>query len=113
MKTKKNNLSSIVLVFIFCLQIFSVGFDNPFYNSADNLMTGEEIGPNQDINSALDGLYEEKNFNNKPDVECYKEALNNKLIIYNQIEKIQLIEHFKTHIVTHSAVVEALKNLRA
>jgi hydroxymethylglutaryl-CoA reductase len=31
----------------------------------------------------------------------------------NDVEKIQLIEHFKTHIVTHSAVVEALKNLRA
>jgi hydroxymethylglutaryl-CoA reductase len=31
----------------------------------------------------------------------------------NDVEKVQLIEHFKTHIVTHSAVVEALKNLRA
>jgi hydroxymethylglutaryl-CoA reductase len=31
----------------------------------------------------------------------------------NDVEKIQLIDHFKTHIVTHSAVVEALKNLRA
>ena len=31
----------------------------------------------------------------------------------NDVEKAQLIEHFKTHIVTHSAVVEALKNLRA
>ena len=29
------------------------------------------------------------------------------------LKKAQLIEHFKTHIVTHSAVVEALKNLRA
>ena len=31
----------------------------------------------------------------------------------NDVEKTQLIEHFKTHTVTHSAVVEALKNLRA
>ena len=31
----------------------------------------------------------------------------------NEVEKTQLIEHFKTHTVTHSAVVEALKNLRA
>ena len=31
----------------------------------------------------------------------------------NSDEKIHLIEHFKTHTVTHSAVVEALKNLRA
>ena len=31
----------------------------------------------------------------------------------NAAEKIQLIEHFKTHTVTHSAVVEAIKNLRA
>ena len=31
----------------------------------------------------------------------------------NATEKIQLIEHFKTHTVTHSAVVEALENLRA
>ena len=31
----------------------------------------------------------------------------------NESEKIQLIEHFKTNTVTHSAVVEALKNLRA
>ncbi|MDA9057020.1 hydroxymethylglutaryl-CoA reductase, degradative [Flavobacteriaceae bacterium] len=30
----------------------------------------------------------------------------------NATEKIQLIEHFKTHTVTHSAVVEALENLR-
>ena len=32
-------------------------------------------------------IYEEKNFNNKPDVECYKEALNNKLIVYNAIDQ--------------------------
>ena len=31
----------------------------------------------------------------------------------NGDEKTHLIEHFKTHTVTHSAVVEALKNLRA
>ena len=31
----------------------------------------------------------------------------------NSDEKIHLVEHFKTHTVTHSAVVEALKNLRA
>ena len=31
----------------------------------------------------------------------------------NAAEKIQLIEHFKTHTVTHSAVVEAIENLRA
>ena len=31
----------------------------------------------------------------------------------NTAEKIQLIEHFKTHTVTHSAVVEAIENLRA
>jgi hydroxymethylglutaryl-CoA reductase len=31
----------------------------------------------------------------------------------NKTEKAQLIEHFKNHIVTHSAVVEALENLRA
>ena len=31
----------------------------------------------------------------------------------NESEKTQLIEHFKTNTVTHSAVVEALKNLRA
>ena len=31
----------------------------------------------------------------------------------NETEKTQLIEHFKTNTVTHSAVVEALKNLRA
>lgn len=44
--------------------------------------------------------YEEKNFNNKPDVECYKEALNNKLIVYNAIDqnlhqlKVALIEGY-------------------
>jgi hydroxymethylglutaryl-CoA reductase len=27
-------------------------------------------------------------------------------------EKVQLIEHFKTHIATHSAVVQAIQNLR-
>ena len=31
----------------------------------------------------------------------------------NSEEKIQLIEHFKTHTVTHSAVVEAIEKLRA
>ena len=31
----------------------------------------------------------------------------------NSDEKIHLIEHFKTHTVTHSAVVEAIENLRA
>ena len=31
----------------------------------------------------------------------------------NAAEKIQLIEHFKTHTVTHSAVVKAIENLRA
>lgn len=31
--------------------------------------------------------YEEKNFNNKPDIECYKDALNNKLIVYNAIDQ--------------------------
>ncbi len=31
----------------------------------------------------------------------------------NAAEKIHLIEHFKTHTVTHSAVVEAIENLRA
>ena len=31
----------------------------------------------------------------------------------NDAEKTQLIEHFKTHTVTHSAVVEAIENLRA
>jgi len=31
----------------------------------------------------------------------------------NDVEKTQLIEHFKTHTVTHSAVVEAIENLRA
>lgn len=31
----------------------------------------------------------------------------------NDIEKSALIEHFKTHVVTHSAVVEAIKELRA
>ena len=30
----------------------------------------------------------------------------------NDIEKSALIEHFKTHVVTHSAVVEAIKELR-
>ena len=30
----------------------------------------------------------------------------------NEQEKTQLIEHFKTNVVTHSAVVEAIKNLR-
>ncbi len=30
----------------------------------------------------------------------------------NDSEKLQLIEHFKTHTVTHSAVVEAIENLR-
>jgi hydroxymethylglutaryl-CoA reductase len=31
----------------------------------------------------------------------------------NDAEKTQLIEYFKTHTVTHSAVVEAIENLRA
>ena len=31
----------------------------------------------------------------------------------NANEKLQLIEHFKTHTVTHSAVVDAIENLRA
>ncbi|MGB1394297.1 MAG: hydroxymethylglutaryl-CoA reductase, partial [Flavobacteriaceae bacterium] len=31
----------------------------------------------------------------------------------NESEKAQLIEHFKTHTVTHSAVVKAIENLRA
>jgi len=31
----------------------------------------------------------------------------------NDSEKQQLIEHFKTHNVTHSAVVDAIENLRA
>ena len=31
----------------------------------------------------------------------------------NAAEKLHLIEHFKTHTVTHSAVVEAIENLRA
>jgi hydroxymethylglutaryl-CoA reductase len=30
----------------------------------------------------------------------------------NEQEKAQLIEHFKTNVVTHSAVVSALENLR-
>jgi hydroxymethylglutaryl-CoA reductase len=29
-----------------------------------------------------------------------------------QDEKTQLIEHFKTHVATHNAVVEAIQNLR-
>ncbi|WP_371805852.1 hypothetical protein [Candidatus Lokiarchaeum ossiferum] len=80
MKTKKNNLNSIVLVFIFCLQIFSVGFDNPFYNFEENLTTGDELGPNQDINSALDGLYEEKNFIPEG---VYSEKFNPSVWIYD------------------------------
>jgi len=31
----------------------------------------------------------------------------------NDIEKITLVEYFKTNVVTHNAVVDALENLRS